>query len=108
MRVAHLADTHLGYAGSLIQPNVADPFASGARVSARAAEILIAFDTLVTRLLEAPVDAVLHCGDLFDTPRPSPAIQQFAMRELSRLTNAGMPVFIVEGHHSYPRQLAIG
>ena len=108
MRIAHIADTHLGYSGSLAQPMVEDPFSPGLRVTRRFADILLAFETAISRILALDVDVVLHCGDFFESPRPAPSVQRFAMEQLDRLSVAGIPVVIVEGHHSFPRQRSIG
>lgn len=109
MRIAHLADTHLGAVGQDIQPSVDDPFAPGVRVTQRTADILCAFERTVDLVLaQQGVDLVIHAGDLFDSSRPSLAIVDVAMRQMRRLTDAGIPLVIVEGNHSYPRDKAMG
>ncbi len=62
-----------------------------------------AFETFVDRTLELRPDAVLHSGDLFDTVRPSNRALSFALEQLVRLSDAGIPTVIIAGNHSTPR-----
>src|SRR5713226_8027347 len=45
------------------------------------------------------VQVVLIAGDLFDSPRPSPALVDHAARELRRLDDRGIWVALVAGNH---------
>ena len=48
-------------------------------------------------------DVVVHSGDLFDHAHPTPHAVDFAMRQLRRLSDARIPLVIIEGDHSSPR-----
>ncbi|MCC6645688.1 MAG: exonuclease SbcCD subunit D [Polyangiaceae bacterium] len=52
---------------------------------------------------ERAVDAVIHCGDLFDSRRPSPEVLVAAERPLVEHQAAGgAPVTLVAGNHDVP------
>jgi DNA repair exonuclease SbcCD nuclease subunit len=61
------------------------------------------FEAFVDRVLELRPDVVLHSGDLFDTVRPSNRALSFALEQLVRLSDAGIPTVIIAGNHSTPR-----
>lgn len=95
MKIFHLADTHIGY--SAYSKLDADGY------NQREMDVYSAFDQVVeTALAESP-DLVLHCGDLFDTVRPSNRAISFVMGELLKLSDAGIPTVIISGNHSTPR-----
>lgn len=108
MKIAHFADTHLGYAGPDIQEYVSDPFHPGSLITQHAADILHALRQTVDLILESRPDIAIHAGDVFDSARPSPSVVEVALRELGRIPQAGIPLVIVEGNHSYPRDRAAG
>jgi len=62
-----------------------------------------AFEAFVDKALELRPDVVLHSGDLFDTVRPSNRALGFALEQLVRLSEAGIPVVLIAGNHSTPR-----
>jgi DNA repair exonuclease SbcCD nuclease subunit len=95
MKILHLADTHLGYSAY----NKLD--ASG--INQRESDVYDAFGQIVDFALEKRVDLVLHSGDLFDTVRPSNRAISFAVRQLLRLSDAGIPVVMISGNHETPR-----
>lgn len=74
-RMGVLSDTHLGH--DFGGPTSEDSFV-------QASEAL-------DRLLAAPVDLVLHAGDLFDAPVPKPDVLGRALRILSRAALAHRP-----------------
>jgi DNA repair exonuclease SbcCD nuclease subunit len=109
VKIAHLSDTHLGHVGQGIQEMVDDPFHPGVLISQRAADILLAFRRAIDLIIEAVCpDVVIHSGDLFDSARPQVSVIDIAMRQARRLTKAGIPLLVVEGNHSYPRERAMG
>lgn len=68
------------------------------------ADLMLGFARAVDIILERiQPDLVIHAGDLFHAPRPTPHNMDFAMTQLKRLSAAGVPVVLVEGVHSYPR-----
>jgi DNA repair exonuclease SbcCD nuclease subunit len=109
MKIVHLSDTHLGYAGQGPQRLVEAPGQPGVLIRRQAADILEAFvaaiDMIITNICP---DLVIHSGDVFDNARPTPQTLDFAMRQLKRLSDAGIPVVLIEGNHSYPRDRTHG
>jgi DNA repair exonuclease SbcCD nuclease subunit len=110
MKLVHLSDTHLGHLGQGRQPQaVEDPFQPGARTTQRAADILAAFRQAVDLIVDEIVpDLVIHSGDLFDSARPQAGVIHAAMAEFNRIAAADIPCVIIEGHHSFPRERAMG
>lgn len=97
MRIVHLADTHLGYrqfAGKL------DP---DKQINQRESDVYGVWHRAVDLAIERKIDAVIHAGDVFDSPRPSPRALSEALEGLGRLRDAGIPVIAIAGNHSTPR-----
>ncbi len=95
MKILHLADTHIGYSAyNKLDDN---------GINQREVDVFNAFSQVVDYALEKKVDLVLHSGDLFDTVRPSNRAISFAMGELLRLSDAGIPTIIISGNHETPR-----
>jgi len=57
---------------------------------------------LVQRAIDRDVDAVVHTGNLFRSPEPSPEAIETVRRIFGQLDDAGIPVFLIEG----PREAA--
>jgi exonuclease SbcD len=108
VRIAHTADTHLGNAGFGLGALVEDPTRPGVMIRQRQLDIHNGFVAAVDAAITANSEVFIHSGDLFDSARPPAFALDFAMTQLKRLTDAGMPVVIVEGNHSYPRDPALG
>jgi DNA repair exonuclease SbcCD nuclease subunit len=97
MRFLHLADTHLGFrqfAGRL------DPERG---INQREADVYRAWHHAVDFAVASGVDAVVHAGDLFDGPRPTPRALAEALDGFARLHAAGIPTIVIAGNHSAPR-----
>jgi exonuclease SbcD len=94
MRLAHIADTHLGYRRW--------HYAKDGR-NVRELDVYRVFDEAVDRIIELEVDAVVHAGDLFDSYYPSTQALSVALDALARLRDAGIPVVVIAGNHSTPR-----
>jgi DNA repair exonuclease SbcCD nuclease subunit len=97
MRIAHLADLHLG-------------FRKYARLTARGlnqreADVARAFGAAVDDVIAARPDAVLVAGDLFHQVRPTNSAILHAMRQFARLGRdlPGVPVIVIAGNHDTPR-----
>lgn len=58
-----------------------------------------AFRRVVDLSLDEEADALLIAGDLFDNDRLSFATETFLVEEMSRLQQAGIPVFYATGNH---------
>lgn len=101
LRIAHLADTHLGYSayGKL------DP--ESAR-NQRAVDIENSFAIAISDILTRDVDLVLHAGDLFHHTRPSWSTLSHVVRQLRRLEQAGLPAVVIAGNHDTPRLRTTG
>jgi exonuclease SbcD len=81
----HVADLHLGYE----QYNLAT----------RREDFDRAFHEVVDRTLELKPNFMIIAGDLFHQARPSNATLENAVKNFSRLRNAGIPVLAVDGSH---------
>jgi DNA repair exonuclease SbcCD nuclease subunit len=97
VRIAHLADQHLGFRQY--------HRLTAAGINQREHDVANAFRLALDGVIAARPDAVLLAGDLFHSVRPSNAAIVFAYRELSRLREAlpGAPVVLIAGNHDTPR-----
>lgn len=89
----HMADLHLGspFRGlSVGEPEVARRFAQAIRDTFRA---------LVTRAIEEGVDFVVIAGDVYDGEWRDASVGLFFNREMARLAESGIPVYLVKGNH---------
>lgn len=92
-RLLHAADLHLGspLAGlSARDPALAALFDDASRK---------AFRALVDLAVEERVDAVVIAGDVFDRDWKDFSVGQAFVREISRLTRAGIRVAMIRGNH---------
>ncbi|NIS81871.1 MAG: hypothetical protein GTO14_17045 [Anaerolineales bacterium] len=85
----HIADVHLGY----------KQYGSETRFN----DFARAFDHAVEKGLEADVDFVLLCGDLFHKSAIDPPTLLQAVNRLERLRQAEIPVVAVTGNHDRAR-----
>jgi len=85
MKIAHVSDTHLGYA----QYNLKE----------RKKDFFKAFSMVVDRCIEEGVELLLHTGDLFETYHPDVESLSFAVSQLKRLKEAGVKVVAIAGNH---------
>jgi DNA repair protein SbcD/Mre11 len=99
MRIAHLADLHLGYR----QYNRSAP--SG--INAREADVARTFAGVIDDIIALAPDLVVVAGDVFHTVRPSNVAVRFAFKEFKRLA-AICPVIIAAGNHDLPRAADVG
>ena len=102
MRIAHLADVHLGFR----QFQRLDP--SG--VNQREMDVALAFRRAVDALIAQRPDAVLIAGDLFHSVRPTNRAIIEAFTGLRRLRQAlpRAPVVLIAGNHDTPRSVEAG
>lgn len=92
VRIAHFADTHIGYR----QYNLEE----------RETDIYDALGEIGDKILEEHVDIVVHCGDLFDSPRPTPQANRAFKKFLAKLDGKAK-VFAVLGDHDRPKSRGI-
>jgi len=98
MKIIHFADLHLGVeAYGHINPE------SG--LSSRLEDFLRALDRLVDFALAEKVDLVLFCGDAYKTREPSQTQQREFAKRIKRLSEAGIPLFMVTGNHDLPNAM---
>lgn len=102
MRLAHLADPHLG----VRQYHRQTP--SG--INQREADVARAFRLAVDGVIAARPDAVVIAGDLFHSVRPTNAAIVFAFKQFQRLREAlpEAPIILVAGDHDTPRSAETG
>lgn len=101
LRIAHLADTHLGYSAY----GKADP-ASGR--NQRAVDIEASFAAAISDILTRDVDLLIHAGDVFHHTRPSWSTLTHFVRQMRRIEQAGIPAVVVAGNHDTPRLRTTG
>lgn len=90
LKIVHCADLHIGAPCQGL---------STQNAALRSGEIRDAFSLIANFCKEKAADALLICGDLFDTPTPSKADCDFVRNILSSLFP--IEVFIVCGNHDY-------
>jgi exonuclease SbcD len=102
VRLAHLADPHLG----VRQYHRQTP--SG--INQREADVARAFRLAVEGVIAARPDAVVVAGDLFHSVRPTNAAIVFAFKQFQRLREAlpNAPIVLVAGNHDTPRSAETG
>jgi exonuclease SbcD len=102
VRIAHLADLHLGYRQYHRQnPN---------GINQREADVANAFRSAVDGILLEQPDAVIVAGDLFHAVRPTNAAIVFAFKQFQRLREGlpKAPIIVIAGNHDTPRSSETG
>ena len=102
MKLAHLADAHLGFRQyHRLTSN---------GVNQREADVAQAFRHAVDGVIEAAPDVVIVAGDLFNSVRPSnPAIlHSFGLLSRLRSELPETPVVLLAGNHDTPRSVETG
>jgi exonuclease SbcD len=89
MKFLHTADWHIGRT---------------IRGQSRAEEHEAVLAELATIAREHEVDAVLVCGDVFDTAAPTPESERIAYRALLDLASNGTRVVVIAGNHDSDRR----
>jgi DNA repair exonuclease SbcCD nuclease subunit len=97
----HISDTHVGYrAYNALDDNLG--------INQREADVYLALEQAVDKILEIRPDVLIHTGDLFDTPRPSNRALSSAFEQLLRISKQDIPVVMITGNHSTPRMRDTG
>lgn len=102
MKLAHLADLHLGFRQFDRQTS------RGA--NQREADVAEVFKRAVDDILEQQPDLIVIAGDLFHSVRPTNAAILYCFRQLHRL-RAGLPnspIVVIAGEHDTPRSTETG
>lgn len=102
MKLAHIADPHLGIRQYHRQ--------TAGGINQREADIAHAFRTAIDGVIAAAPDAVVVAGDLFHSVRPTNAAIVFAFRQFQRLREAlpHAPIVLIAGNHDTPRSVETG
>lgn len=102
MKLAHIADPHLGVRQYHRQTS------SG--INQREADVANAFRGAIDGVIEARPDVVLVAGDLFHSVRPTNQAIVFAFLQFQRLREAlpEVPVVLIAGNHDTPRSAETG
>jgi len=102
MRIAHLADLHLGFRQF--------QRLSAAGNNQREADVARAARRAIDAVIEEQPDLVLIAGDVFHQVRPSNPMILHALREMTRLRAAlpDTPVVMIAGNHDLPRAAETG
>lgn len=102
MRIAHLADLHLGFR----QYHRLNPKG----INQREADVSNAFRSAVDGVIAAAPDCVIVAGDLFHSVRPTNAAIVFAFQQFQRIREAlpRTPIVLVAGNHDTPRSTETG
>lgn len=91
MRVLHLADLHLGWSPSFMG-NLQEE-----RQRERDSLLKRAVDYVLSE--KGAIQMVIIAGDLFETHRPNPVLEEAVIKDLRRLTDNGIEVVTVPGNH---------
>ncbi len=98
MKIIHFADLHLGVETyGHINPETG--------MSSRLEDFLKALDQVVDYAIDNRVDLVLFCGDAYKTREPSQTQQREFARRIRRLSEGGIPLFMITGNHDLPNAL---
>ena len=102
MKLAHIADPHLGIRQYHRQ--------NSNGINQREADVAQAFRAAVDGVLAARPDAVVVAGDLFHSVRPTNYAIVFAFRQFQRLREAlpSAPIVLIAGNHDTPRSVETG
>ena len=102
MKLAHIADAHLG----IRQYNRQTPTG----INQREADVARAFRIAIDGVIADRPDVVVVAGDLFHSVRPTNSAIVFAFQQFQRLREAlpDAPVILIAGNHDTPRLAETG
>jgi DNA repair exonuclease SbcCD nuclease subunit len=92
MKIAHVADCHLGF----------QRFA-GARNRQRKKDVFEVFTQAILEIITKKTDVALFVGDIFDTPDPDNETMCIFLNAMRRLEDWGVEPIIVSGNHDTPK-----
>jgi DNA repair exonuclease SbcCD nuclease subunit len=92
-----LGDVHLGKGLSIGRPG------SAGTLNSRVQDQLFLLDWVLVQGTEREVDSIIVTGDIYEEPRPHPALIQFFMAWLKKCGDANIQVDIVAGNHDIMR-----
>ncbi len=92
IKLLHFADAHIDMASyGRHDPSTGLPL--------RVLDFLKALDTIVDTAIQEKVDLVLFAGDAYKDRTPAPTYQREWGRRMIRLSEAGIPTFLLVGNH---------
>ena len=95
MKIIHFADLHIGVENyGTIDPETG--------LSSRLNDFLNVFDELVDYAIDQEIDLVILAGDVYKSRDPSQTHQREFAKRISRLSQEGIPTFVVVGNHDLP------
>ena len=95
MKILHYADVHIGVENySRTDPDTG--------LSTRLQDFLETFDELVDYAIGSDVHLALFCGDAYKSRDPSQTHQREFAKRIVRLSDAGIPSFLLIGNHDTP------
>jgi len=101
MRIAHLADIHLGYR--------AYNRVTRQGLNCREADVFNAFRQALAKVVEIQPDLIVIAGDLFHSVRPSNLCIERTFAEFVELrTRSEAPIVLIGGNHDSPRSVETG
>lgn len=92
MKLLHFADAHIDMANY----GRHDP---GTGLPLRVLDFLKSLDTIVDAAISENVDMVIFAGDAYKDRSPAPTFQREWGRRIIRLSQAGIPTFLLVGNH---------
>ena len=92
MKLLHFADAHIDMANyGRHDPETGLPL--------RVLDFLKSLDTIVNTAIDENVDMVIFAGDAYKDRSPAPTFQREWGRRILRLSQAGIPTFLLVGNH---------
>ena len=92
MKLLHFADAHIDMANyGRHDPQTGLPL--------RVLDFLKSLDTIVDNAIDEKVDMVIFAGDAYKDRSPAPTFQREWGRRIMRLSQAGIPTFLLVGNH---------
>jgi exonuclease SbcD len=92
MKILHFADAHIDMANyGRHDPQTGLPL--------RVLDFLKSLDTIVDAAIDEKVDMVIFAGDAYKDRSPAPTFQREWGRRIIRLSQAGIPTFLLVGNH---------
>ncbi|MEI7810972.1 MAG: DNA repair exonuclease [Ignavibacteria bacterium] len=98
LRFIHFSDTHLGFS------DLDELDEKGKNV--REEDIYKAFSVIVDEIVERKPDFVIHSGDIFHRSSPSNRALVKASELIQRISDAGIPFYIIAGNHDFPKAVS--
>jgi len=95
VKICHTADWHLGNARSRIDPETG--------LNARLMDFYRCARFTIEDSIARGAELILHAGDVFNSPRPSPTERRLALEAFNPALIAHVPVIAIVGNHDMPR-----